>query len=90
MYCFYGNSSWYIHGGPLFEGGPLLGGSVIGGSTVFLFFSKPAISMQERVDRLILSRNVYRVSGGVHGYQAIVSFFFLVSTVDRGALHSSR
>ena len=27
-------SSWYIHGGPLFGGGPLLGGSVIGGSTV--------------------------------------------------------
>ena len=28
MYCFYGNSGWYIHGGPL------LGGSIIGGSTV--------------------------------------------------------
>ena len=34
MYCVYGNSSWYINGGPLFGGGPLLGGSVIGGSTV--------------------------------------------------------
>ena len=34
MYCAYGNSGWYIHGGPLFGGGPLLGGSVIGGSTV--------------------------------------------------------
>ena len=34
MYCVYGNSSWYIHGGLLFGGGPLLGGSVIGGSTV--------------------------------------------------------
>ena len=34
MYCVYGNSVWYIHGGPLFGGGPLLGGSVIGGSTV--------------------------------------------------------
>ena len=36
MYCVYGNCSWYIHGGPLFGGGPLLGGSVIGGSTVSL------------------------------------------------------
>ena len=34
MDCVYGNSSWYIHGGPLFGGGLLLGGSVIGGSTV--------------------------------------------------------
>ena len=33
MYCVYGNSGWYIHGGA-FGGGPLLGGSVIGGSTV--------------------------------------------------------
>ena len=37
MYCVYGNSSWYINGGPLFGGGPLLGGSVIGGSTVLTF-----------------------------------------------------
>ena len=37
MYCVYGNSGRYIHGGPLFGGGPLLGGSVIGGSTVYLF-----------------------------------------------------
>ena len=36
MYCIYGNSGWYIHGGPLFGGGPLLGGSVIGGSTVYV------------------------------------------------------
>ena len=35
MYCIYRNSSWYIHGGPLYGGGLLLGGSVIGGSTVF-------------------------------------------------------
>ena len=35
MYCVYGNSSWYIHGGPLFGGGPLLGGSVIGGYQEF-------------------------------------------------------
>ena len=35
MYCVYGNSGWYIHGGPLFGGGPLLGGFVIGGSTVY-------------------------------------------------------
>ena len=34
MYCVYGNSSWYIHGGAFFGGGPLLGGSVIGSSTV--------------------------------------------------------
>ena len=34
MYCVYGNSGWYIHGGPLFGGGPLLGGFVIRGSTV--------------------------------------------------------
>ena len=53
----------------------------------FLFFSKPAISMLERVDRLILSRSVSRVGGGVHGHKAIVSFLFLVSTVDHGALH---
>ena len=53
----------------------------------FLFFSKPAISMLERVDRLILSRSISRVGGGVHSHRAIVSFFFLVSTVDRGALN---
>ena len=53
----------------------------------FLFFSKPAISMLERVDRLILSRSISTVGGGVHGHKAIVSFFFLVSTVDRGALN---
>ena len=35
MYCVYRNSSWYIHGGPLYRGGLLFGGSVIGGSTVF-------------------------------------------------------
>ena len=35
MYCVYGNSGRYIHGGPLFGEGPLLGGSVIGGSTVY-------------------------------------------------------
>ena len=39
MYCVYGNSGRYIHGGPLFGGGPLLGGSVIGGSTVYNKFS---------------------------------------------------
>ena len=33
MYCVYGNSSCYIHGGALFVGGPLLGGCVIRGST---------------------------------------------------------
>ena len=34
QYFVYGNSGWYIHGSPLFGGGPLLGRSVIGGSTV--------------------------------------------------------
>ena len=39
MYCVYGNSSWYIRGGPLYGGGPLLGGSVIGSPTVDSLFS---------------------------------------------------
>ena len=34
MYCINGNSSWYSDCGPLFGGCPLLGVSVIGGSTV--------------------------------------------------------
>ena len=34
MYCVNGNSSWYSDCGPLFGGCPLLGVSVIGGSTV--------------------------------------------------------
>ena len=34
MYCVNGNSSWYINCRPLFGGCPLLGVSVIGGSTV--------------------------------------------------------
>ena len=38
MYCVYGNSSWYINGGSLFGGGPLLGRSVIGGSTVYVTY----------------------------------------------------
>ena len=33
MYCVNGNSSWYSDCGPLFGGCPLLGVSVIGGST---------------------------------------------------------
>ena len=36
MYCVKGNSSWYISCRPLFGGCPLLGVSVIGGSTVYL------------------------------------------------------
>ena len=36
MYCINGNSSWYNDCGPLFGGCPLLGVSVIGGSTVYL------------------------------------------------------
>ena len=35
MYCVNGNSSWYIICRPLFGGCPLLGVSVIGGSTVY-------------------------------------------------------
>ena len=46
--------------------------------------------MQEQVERLILSRSVSRVGGGVHGHKVIVSFLFLVSTVDRGALKGSQ
>ena len=34
MYCVNGNSSWYINCRPLFGGCPLLGVSIIGGSTV--------------------------------------------------------
>ena len=37
MYCVNGNSSWYINCRPLFGGCPLLGASVIGGSTVYHF-----------------------------------------------------
>ena len=36
MYCVKGNSSWYISCRPLFGGCPLLGVSVIGGSTVYV------------------------------------------------------
>ena len=42
------------------------------------------------IDRLILSRSVSRVGGGVHSHKAIVSFFFLMAIVDRGALHGSQ
>ena len=35
MYCVNRNSSWYINCRPLFGGCPLLGVSVIGGSTVY-------------------------------------------------------
>ena len=38
MYCINGNSSWYSDCGPLFGGCPLLGVSVIGGSTVYYSF----------------------------------------------------
>ena len=38
MYCVNGNSSWYNDCGPLFGGCPLLGVSVIGGSTVYTYF----------------------------------------------------
>ena len=41
MYCINGNSSWYSDCGPLFGGCPLLGVSVIGGSTVYKFEKLP-------------------------------------------------
>ena len=41
MYCIYGNSSWYIDCCPLYGRCPLLGVSVIGGSTVVHFTSQP-------------------------------------------------
>ena len=40
MYCVNGNSSWYINCRPLFGGCPLLGVSVIGGSTVLIYGKK--------------------------------------------------
>ena len=46
---------------------------------ISFFFSKPAISILERVDRLIFLLNVSRVGGGVHGPQAIVSFWLHIS-----------
>ena len=47
MYCVNGNSSWYIDCRPLFGGCPLLGVSVIGGSTV-ASFSHASMSVVER------------------------------------------
>ena len=50
MFCVYGNSGWYIHGGPLF-GGLLLGGSVIEGSTVqgeFQAYTNSQVIMEVR------------------------------------------
>ena len=44
--------------------------------------AKPAISMLERVDALIFSLKVSRVSGDVHGQQAIFSLLLLVCTVN--------
>ena len=46
--------------------------------------------MLEQIDGLIPSLNVSRVGGGVHGHKAIISFLFLVSTVDRGALRGKQ
>ena len=39
----YRNSSLYIHGGPLYRGGLLLGGSVIEGSTVLYCVLSPIL-----------------------------------------------
>ena len=50
MYCVYGNSGRYIHACPLFGGGPLLGGSVIGGST----FSKIIIIISDQAGTALL------------------------------------
>ena len=49
------------------------------------FFSKPAISMLERVDMLNLL--VSRVGADVHGPQVIISFLLQVSKLSFGALH---
>ena len=57
---------------------------------IFFFFSKPAISILERVDALIFLLNVSRVGGDVHGPQAIVSFRLHVSTLPCGALHGKQ
>ena len=48
---------------------------------IFFFFSKPALSILERVDAVIFVLNVSRVGGGVHGPQAIFSFWLHVSTL---------
>ena len=52
----------------------------------FIFFSKPAISKQEKVHALIFSLNASTVDGGVTSHQAIVSLLSRASAVDRGAL----
>ena len=52
---------------------------------IFIFFSSSvnplAISILERVDAVIFVLNVSRVGGGVHGLQAIVSFWLHISTL---------
>ena len=50
---------------------------------IFFFFVRPAISLPEAVEALIFSHNVSQFAGGVHGYQAIVSFLAQITTVDR-------
>ena len=62
MYCFYGNSSWYINGGALFGGGPLLGGSVIGGSTV----------KRVQVELLVRAHNCYTLGCCVDGISEVL------------------
>ena len=59
MYCVYGNSGRYIHGGPLFGGGPLLGGSVIGGSTVIM--EQPPNGRPTRVSDVLSATMKYRM-----------------------------
>ena len=59
MYCVYGNSGWYIHGGPLFGGGPLLGGSVIGGSTVHVYIPTYCIQSLKIFKYLFSEFNVF-------------------------------
>ena len=41
--------------------------------------------LPEQVEAMIFSLNVSRFSGGVYGYQAVISFLPQVPTVDRGA-----
>ena len=48
---------------------------------LFFFLFRPASSVPEAVEALIFSQNVSNFAGGMHGYQAIVSFLSQVTTV---------
>ena len=51
------------------------------------FFSKPAISMAERVDVLNFLINVSKVDRGVHSHQAIAPLLLHIYRVDHQVLH---